>query len=162
MDAIDSVSEQPALPFGMLREQTSGHRSRGVDGAGAWPSARSCGKRREAAGSAGKSGLPDQVVRRESEPDGIGPGTRFKERDLSICSPATAWADDEREEFLELARQANVPGWWQALRDLLPSWFETYVAIGARGLGDPHLRGAVRARLLQTDEYARSVFRIAH
>ena len=54
---------------------------------------------------------------------------RFKDRDL-IDLLALYGADAaEREEFLNLARQANAPGWWQRYADLLPSWFETYVAM---------------------------------
>src|SRR5690606_39567183 len=35
----------------------------------------------------------------------------------------------ERAPLLELARQANRPGWWHKYSDLLPSWFEVYVGL---------------------------------
>ena len=54
---------------------------------------------------------------------------RFKERDLIDLLVCYGADQAEREEFLELARQANAPGWWQRYGDLLPSWFETYVAM---------------------------------
>ena len=161
MDAIDSVSEQPALPFGMLREQTSG-----TDRVGSTVLRMAVGaqlrKRREAAGVSREEAAylirssGAKVSRME-----LG-RHRFKERDLVDLLARYGVGDDEREEFLELARQANVPGWWQRYGDLLPSWFETYVAM-------EHAASVIRTYevqfvpgLLQTDEYARSVFRLAH
>jgi hypothetical protein len=117
MDAIDSVSEQPALPFGMLREQTSG-----TDRVGSTVLRMAVGaqlrKRREAAGVSRdeaaylirSSGA--KVSRME-----LG-RHRFKERDLVDLLARYGVGDDEREEFLDLARQANVPGWWQRYGDL--------------------------------------------
>ena len=161
MDAIDSVSEQPALPFGMLREQTSG-----TDRVGSTVLRMAVGaqlrKRREAAGVSREEAAylirssGAKVSRME-----LG-RHRFKERDLVDLLALYGVGDDEREEFLDLARQANVPGWWQRYGDLLPSWFETYVAM-------EHAASVIRTYevqfvpgLLQTDEYARSVFRLAH
>ena len=161
MDAIDSVSEQPALPFGMLREQANG-----TDRVGSTVLRMAVGaqlrKRREAAGVSREEAAylirssGAKVSRME-----LG-RHRFKERDLVDLLSLYGVGDDEREEFLDLARQANVPGWWQRYGDLLPSWFETYVAM-------EHAASVIRTYevqfvpgLLQTDEYARSVFRLAH
>src|SRR5262245_11503774 len=35
----------------------------------------------------------------------------------------------EREGLLALARQAAAPGWWQQYSDILPKWFELYIAL---------------------------------
>ncbi|MFH8615991.1 helix-turn-helix domain-containing protein [Streptomyces sp. NPDC017979] len=65
--------------------------------------------------------------------------------------------EEEAGEFLELTEKANVSGWWQGYRDVLPSWFGVHVSLesGARRIRayEPH----VVPGLLQTPEYARCV-----
>ena len=65
----------------------------------------------------------------------------------------------ETDEFVTLAEQANRPGWWHAYRDVLPSWFTAYVSLetGASTLRtyEPHYATG----LLQTPAYARGVLR---
>lgn len=65
----------------------------------------------------------------------------------------------EIDEFVHLAEQANEPGWWHAYRDVVPSWFTAYVSLetGARTLRtyEPHYVTG----LLQTYPYARAVLR---
>lgn len=63
----------------------------------------------------------------------------------------------EIDEFVALAEQANKPGWWHAYRDVLPNWFTAYVSLEA-GAGtlrtyEPHYVTG----LLQTPAYARGV-----
>jgi transcriptional regulator with XRE-family HTH domain len=89
--------------------------------------------------------------------------TGFKERDIRDLLTLYEVTDpDERESFLELARRANQPGWWQRFNDVLPSWFETY-------LGLEQAAGIIRTYeaqfvpgLLQTEDYARSVVLLGH
>ncbi|MFJ9104388.1 helix-turn-helix domain-containing protein [Streptomyces sp. NPDC102405] len=68
-------------------------------------------------------------------------------------------AQQEIEEFVELAERANEPGWWHTYRDVLPNWFSAYVSLeaGARTLRtyEPHYVTG----LLQTRAYARGVLR---
>ncbi|MEU2429219.1 MULTISPECIES: helix-turn-helix transcriptional regulator [unclassified Streptomyces] len=68
-------------------------------------------------------------------------------------------ADDEAEGFVQLAEEANRPGWWQRFHDVLPGWFSMYVSLeGAASLiraYEPHFVPG----LLQTEEYARGVMR---
>ncbi|MEU8756699.1 helix-turn-helix domain-containing protein [Streptomyces chartreusis] len=63
----------------------------------------------------------------------------------------------EVDEFVDLAEQANEPGWWHAYRDVVPSWFSAYVSLetGAKTLRtyEPHYVTG----LLQTHGYARGV-----
>ncbi|MDT0484162.1 helix-turn-helix domain-containing protein [Streptomyces doebereineriae] len=65
----------------------------------------------------------------------------------------------EIDEFVVLAEQANEPGWWHTYRNVLPNWFSAYVSLeaGARTLRtyEPHYVTG----LLQTHAYARGVLR---
>nr|WSZ99498.1 helix-turn-helix domain-containing protein [Streptomyces sp. NBC_00857] len=67
--------------------------------------------------------------------------------------------EDEADAFVELAEEANKPGWWQRFHDILPDWFSVYVSLeGAAALlrtYEPHFVPG----LLQTEEYARAVMR---
>lgn len=65
-------------------------------------------------------------------------------------------------KFLELARQANAPGWWQRYGDLLPDWFETYVAMEQSASVIRTYEVQFVPGLLQSNEYARTVIRLAH
>ncbi|MBT2416651.1 helix-turn-helix domain-containing protein [Streptomyces sp. ISL-22] len=65
--------------------------------------------------------------------------------------------EDEAAAFVELAEEANQPGWWQRFHDVLPDWFSLYVSLeGAARIirsYEPHFVPG----LLQTEEYARAV-----
>ncbi|WP_445526061.1 helix-turn-helix domain-containing protein [Streptomyces cyslabdanicus] len=65
----------------------------------------------------------------------------------------------EIEEFVDLAEQANEPGWWHSYRDAVPSWFTAYVSLET---GAKYLRTyepQYVTGLLQTPDYARAVLR---
>ncbi len=78
---------------------------------------------------------------------------------VQLLLKAYGIADQEAEAFVELAEEANKPGWWQRFHDVLPDWFSMYVSLeGAASLlrmYEPHFVPG----LLQTEEYARSVMR---
>ncbi len=63
----------------------------------------------------------------------------------------------EIEAFLDLAREANKPGWWHSYTDVLPSWFRVFPGLEqAAGLirgYEPHCVPG----LLQTEDYARAL-----
>ncbi|GAA3881851.1 helix-turn-helix transcriptional regulator [Streptomyces lacrimifluminis] len=65
--------------------------------------------------------------------------------------------EDEVAMFVELAEEANEPGWWQRFSDVLPDWFSMHVSLegSARLIRsyEPHFVPG----LLQTPEYARAV-----
>jgi hypothetical protein len=70
--------------------------------------------------------------------------------------------DAERTTLLELARQTNLPAWWQRYRDVVPTWFETYLGLEQdadviRGYEVQFVPG-----LLQTAAYARAVIELLH
>jgi len=53
-----------------------------------------------------------------------------RQRDIADLLTLYGVIDEaEREELLILARQANVPGWWQQYGDVLPRWFELYIGL---------------------------------
>ncbi|WP_329268865.1 helix-turn-helix domain-containing protein [Streptomyces sp. NBC_01451] len=65
--------------------------------------------------------------------------------------------EDEVAVFVDLAEEANEPGWWQRFSDVLPDWFSMHVSLegSARLIRsyEPHFVPG----LLQTPEYARAV-----
>ncbi|MGP4115256.1 helix-turn-helix domain-containing protein [Streptomyces sp. 4N509B] len=66
----------------------------------------------------------------------------------------------EADTFVQLAKEANKPGWWHRFRDILPDWFSVHVSLesSARVIRayEPH----VVPGLLQTEDYARHVLRV--
>jgi transcriptional regulator with XRE-family HTH domain len=85
-----------------------------------------------------------------------------KLRDVAdLCTLYGVVDHAERSTLLELARQTNLPAWWQRYRDVVPSWFETYLGLEQdasiiRGYEVQFVPG-----LLQTPDYARAVIRLA-
>ncbi|QHY99698.1 hypothetical protein SSPS47_31870 [Streptomyces sp. S4.7] len=65
----------------------------------------------------------------------------------------------EIDEFVDLAEQANKPGWWHSYRDAVPTWFTAYVSLeaGARTLRTYEPQYVTG--LLQTPDYAHAVLR---
>jgi transcriptional regulator with XRE-family HTH domain len=87
----------------------------------------------------------------------------FKERDVSDLLTLYGVDDPvERGSLLELAREANTPGWWHRYGDVLPGWFETYLGLE----GAASLLRAFEVQfvpgLMQTEDYARAVVRLGH
>ncbi|MFJ8463916.1 helix-turn-helix domain-containing protein [Streptomyces swartbergensis] len=76
---------------------------------------------------------------------------------VQILLTAYGVPEDEVTAFVELAEEANRPGWWQRFHDVLPEWFSLYVSLeGAARIirsYEPHFVPG----LLQTEGYARAV-----
>ncbi|MFG2073395.1 helix-turn-helix domain-containing protein [Nonomuraea maritima] len=87
----------------------------------------------------------------------------FKQRDVADLLTLYGVVDPaERQPLLDLARQANEPGWWHRYSDLLPSWFEVYIGLeGAASIIRTYENQFVPG-LLQTPAYARAVIELAH
>ncbi|MFI9508543.1 helix-turn-helix domain-containing protein [Nocardia sp. NPDC052566] len=89
--------------------------------------------------------------------------TGFKERDIrDLLTLYGVVEADERESFLELARQANEPGWWHRYSDLLPSWFGTYLGLEQAASKIRTYEAHLVPGLLQTPDYARAVVSLGY
>ena len=87
----------------------------------------------------------------------------FKERDVADLLTLYGVTDPaERAPLLELARQANRPGWWHKYSDLLPSWFEVYVGLEEAASIIRTYEIQFIPGLLQSRDYARAVISIGH
>ena len=71
----------------------------------------------------------------------------FKERDVADLLTLYGVTDnEERAALLNLAKEANTPGWWHAYSDILPVLGPAVCRPGGGGLGDPDLPDPVRPR----------------
>jgi hypothetical protein len=87
----------------------------------------------------------------------------FKDRDVAdLLTLYGVGESAEREVFLGLARQANLPGWWHKYGDLLPGWFELYVGLEEAASTIRTYEIQFVPGLLQTPDYARAVIRLGH
>ena len=87
----------------------------------------------------------------------------FKERDVDDLLSLYGVSDKaERDALLQLAREANTPGWWHRYSDVLPGWFQTYVGLeeSAALLRTYELQFV--PGLLQSEGYARAVIRLGN
>jgi transcriptional regulator with XRE-family HTH domain len=82
----------------------------------------------------------------------------FKERDVTDLLALYGVADAaERTALVELARQANSPGWWHKYSDVLPDWFAVYVGLEEAASLIRIYELQFVPGLLQTAGYARAV-----
>jgi transcriptional regulator with XRE-family HTH domain len=65
----------------------------------------------------------------------------------------------ERDGLIQLARDARKPGWWHSFRDVLPNPYEVYIGLEAGAASIRDFEPTVVPGLLQTEDYAREVFR---
>ncbi|WP_280883395.1 helix-turn-helix domain-containing protein [Streptomyces pseudovenezuelae] len=84
--------------------------------------------------------------------------TSFKTRDVEDLLTLYGITDEaERDTLVDLARDANLAGWWHRYSDVLPNWFASYVSLeGAASLVRMYEVHYVHG-LLQTGAYARAV-----
>src|SRR6202161_2419063 len=84
----------------------------------------------------------------------------FKERDVTALLTLYGVVDgEERAALLNLAREANTPGWWHAYSDILPNWLEPYVGLEAAASVVRTYEVQFVPGLLQTEGYARALIR---
>jgi transcriptional regulator with XRE-family HTH domain len=82
----------------------------------------------------------------------------FKERDVADLLTLYGVTDsEERAALLNLARQANTPGWWHAYSDILPTWLEPYVGLEAAASVIRTDQLQLIPGLHQTEGYARAL-----
>jgi transcriptional regulator with XRE-family HTH domain len=82
----------------------------------------------------------------------------YKERDVTDLATLYGVTDPvEIATFITMAREANMPGWWDAYSDVLPQWFRAYVDLEAVAAQIRTYEGQFVPGLLQTEEYMRAV-----
>ncbi len=87
----------------------------------------------------------------------------YKERDVADLLTLYGVVDEEeRAEYLALARHASTPGWWYQYNDVLPSWFETHIGLEEAASLIRTYEVQFVPGLLQTESYARAVTRLGH
>lgn len=81
-----------------------------------------------------------------------------KERDIADLLTLYGVTDEEtRADYLALARQASMPGWWQQYGDVLSHWFETLIGLEEAASLIRTYEVQFIPGLLQTEQYARAV-----
>ncbi|NEB74654.1 helix-turn-helix domain-containing protein [Streptomyces sp. SID14478] len=81
-----------------------------------------------------------------------------KQRDVADLLTLYGVVDaEEREGYLELARRAGTPGWWQQYSDVMPSWLETVLGLEEAASVIRSYQVQFVPGLLQTPEYATAV-----
>jgi transcriptional regulator with XRE-family HTH domain len=85
----------------------------------------------------------------------------FKERDIAdLLTLYGVGPGEERDALLDLAREANTPGWWQGYSDTLPHWVEPYFGLEAAASFIREYELQFVPGLLQTEDYARAMIRL--
>src|ERR1700690_1090809 len=85
----------------------------------------------------------------------------FKERDITDLLGLYGVDDPaERTALVDLARQANSPGWWHKYSDVLPDWFHVYVGLEEAAALIRVYELQFVPGLLQTADYARAVIQL--
>jgi transcriptional regulator with XRE-family HTH domain len=67
--------------------------------------------------------------------------------------------DDQRQEIMDLLRDAKTPGWWDQYTDQLPKKYSTFIGFEADAAVCRTYEPLVIPGLLQTEEYARATIR---
>jgi hypothetical protein len=89
--------------------------------------------------------------------------TGFKLRDVNdLLSLYGVHDDADRATPIALAQQANTPDWWRAYGDVVPSRLEPYLGIEQAARLIRCFEIQFVPGLLQTQDYARTVIRLAH
>jgi transcriptional regulator with XRE-family HTH domain len=82
----------------------------------------------------------------------------FKPRDVSDLLTMYGVADPTvREQFLEMVKASNEPGWWQPYADRLADWFQDYIGLEESAYRIQSFEQQFFPGLMQTEEYARAI-----
>jgi len=83
-------------------------------------------------------------------------------REIDVLDLLTFYGVDplEREQLLDLAEQANRPGWWHRFNDILPDWFQSYVGMEEAATSIRAYEPQVIPGLLQTPQYTAAVLAV--
>jgi transcriptional regulator with XRE-family HTH domain len=82
----------------------------------------------------------------------------FKERDVTDLLTMYGVSDeDERQNFLGMVKDSNLPGWWQSYGDVMPRWLDNLVGLEEAASRIQTYELQFVPGLMQTEEYARAV-----
>jgi transcriptional regulator with XRE-family HTH domain len=82
----------------------------------------------------------------------------LKERDVADLLTMYGVTDQaEREQFLEMVKRSNQPGWWHRFNDLMPDWFQDYVGLEEAAIRILTYELQFVPGLMQTEAYARAI-----
>lgn len=82
----------------------------------------------------------------------------LKERDVADLLTMYGVTDQvDREQFLEMVKRSNQPGWWHRYNDLMPDWFQDYVGLEEAAIRILTFELQFVPGLLQTEDYARAI-----
>ncbi|MEV7553865.1 helix-turn-helix transcriptional regulator [Amycolatopsis sp. NPDC089917] len=82
----------------------------------------------------------------------------FKERDVADLLTMYGMTDPgERQQFLDMVKESNEPGWWRRYGDLMPSWFNDLVGLEEAAARIQVWEPLYVTGLLQTEDYARAI-----
>ena len=86
-----------------------------------------------------------------------------KDRDLADLLTFYGIADETvQASMLSIARQTKTPDWWSKYDDIVPDWFETYLALEEAASTIRTLELQFVHGLFQTEDYARAVTLLWH
>ena len=87
----------------------------------------------------------------------------FKTRDINDLLTLYGVTDDEeRSRILAIAEQASQPDWWDRYSDVLPGWFENYLALESVAAAIRSFEIQFVPGLVQTEVYATAVTELGH
>jgi hypothetical protein len=81
----------------------------------------------------------------------------FKERDVSDLLDLYHVSGEQKDQLVQLTREANATPWWQKYREVVPDWFQVYVGLEEAATLIRVYEVQFVPGLLQTEEYARAV-----
>jgi transcriptional regulator with XRE-family HTH domain len=81
----------------------------------------------------------------------------FKERDVSDLLDLYHVSGEQKDQLVQLTREANATPWWQRYREVVPDWFQVYVGLEEAATLIRVYEVQFVPGLLQTEEYARAV-----
>jgi hypothetical protein len=81
----------------------------------------------------------------------------FKERDVSDLLDLYHVTGEQKDQLVQLTREANATPWWQKYREVVPDWFQVYVGLEEAATLIRVYEVQFVPGLLQTEEYARAV-----
>jgi transcriptional regulator with XRE-family HTH domain len=87
----------------------------------------------------------------------------FKTRDINDLLTLYGVTDEEeRSRILAIAEQASQPDWWDRYSDVLPGWFENYLALESVAATIRSFEIQFVPGLFQTEDYATAVTELGH